>query len=147
METLTRILDWWIPSGTFEGYTFRDGIKALNFKVQASIAASHLKSRRFNDVLQCTDDLLSCDYDPSIHRDDECDSDMHVHDYCRHDWYADQRLDYAKAYYCNAIALMRVGEIVRAVERMEKAFEFDPEDSGISAQLTLLRRKAEKEKS
>ena len=59
----------------------------------------------------------------------------------------DQRLDYAKAYYCNSIALMRIGETVRAVERMEKALEYDPEDSAISAQLMILRRKVEKEKS
>ena len=147
MGKLTQKSYWDITSGMFEGYELMDGIKALRFKVQASIAASHLKSRRFADVIKCTDDLLRCDYDPSSCRHDDPDDDMHVHYGYFRDWLRDQRLDYAKAYYCNSIALMRVGETARAVERMEKALEFDPEDSGISAQLMILRRQAEKEKS
>ena len=149
MELLNQNLIWWeISSGIFEGYSIFDGIRALTFKVQASIAASHLKSRRYKDALKCTDDLLRCDYDPSscIHRHGY---HTHTHRYGDHklDWAKDQRLDYAKAYYCNSIALMRIGETVRAVERMEKALEFDPEDSAVSAQLMILRREAEKEKS
>ena len=144
---LTQNLHWEIRSGTFKGYIVRDGIKALNFKVQASIAASHLKSRRYEDVIKWTDDLLRCDYDPSNCRPDERGDHTHVHMEYIHDWAKDQRLDYTKLYYCNSIALMRIGEIGRAVERMEKALEFDPEDSAVSAQLMILRRKAENEKS
>ena len=147
MELLTQNLHWKIRSGPFEGYIVKDGIKALNFKVQASIAASHLKTGRYNDVIKWTDDLLRCDYDPSNCRLDERGDHTHVHMGYIHDWAKDQRLDYAKAYYCNAIALMRIGETVRAVERIEKALEFDPEDSAISAQLMILKRTAEKEKS
>ena len=147
MEMLTQNLNWEIRSGTFKGYTVRDGIRALNFNVQASIAASHLKSRRYEDVIKCTEDLLRCDYDPSNRRLDECGDPTHVHMRYMHDWAKDQRLDYLKAYYCNSIALMRIGETVRAVQWMEKALEFDPEDSAVSAQLMILRRKAEKEKS
>ena len=146
MELLKQKLIWWeISSGIFEGYSSFDGIRALTFKVQASIAASHLKSRRYEDALNCTDDLLRCDYDPLSCRHREC-RDTHTHEYGDHklDWKKDQRLDYAKAYYCNSIALMRSGETVRAVERMEKALEFDPEDSAISAQLMISRREAEK---
>ena len=147
MEHLTENLGWEISSGAFEGYDISDGIQSVNFKIQACLAAAYLKSRRFEDVLKLTDDLLRCDYDPSGCRIDGCDYHTHVHNNYTRDWVEDQRLDYAKAYYCNSIALMRVGETVRAVERMEKAFEFDPEDSAVSVQLTILRRKAEKEKS
>lgn len=147
MEVLNQILCWKIPSDTFGGYYILDRINALRFKVQASMAASYLKSRRFADVIKCTDDILRCNYDPLSCRHNG--SDYYTHKYWGwgHDWATDQRLDYAKAYYCNSIALMRVGETVRAVERMEKALEFDPEDSGISAQLMILKRQAEKEKS
>ena len=143
MEMLTQSPSWKNTSRT----TIENGIKALRFKIQASIAASHLKSRRFTDVINCTDDLLRCDYDPSSCRHGRWDDNNHAYEGLLQDWAEDQRLDYAKAYYCNSIALMRVGEIVTAVERMEKALEFDPEDSGISAQLEILRRQAEREKS
>ena len=147
MEHLNKDPFWEISSGAFKGYSIRDALKSLDFKTQACLAASYLKSRRFNDVLKLTDDLLRCDYDPSSCRDDGPGYHIHVHYNYMRDWAKDQRLDYAKAYYCNSIALMRIGETVRAVARMEKALAFDPEDSAVSAQLMILKRKAEKEKS
>lgn len=151
MESLrvSQDMNWeTITYGTFEGYRFRDGIKSLTFKVRASIAASYLKSQRYADVISHTDDLLRCDYDPSSCTHYEDDESMHTYIfYNQSEWVKDQGLDCAKAYYCNSIALMRVGETARAVERMQRALEFDPEDSAISAQLMILKRKAEKEKS
>ena len=139
-----------ISSGTFEGYTIKDGIKSLEFKVVASIAASYLQSERYEVVIECTDGLLKCDFDsyePSKCRYQAEYKHRCVYEDYERDWAKDQRLDYAKVYYCNSIALMRLGESVRALERMEKALELDPEDSAISAQLMILRRKAEKESS
>ena len=145
-KILTQNLDLQITSGTFAGYTLDFGIDALRFKVQAGMAASYLSSRKYRDVINITNDLLRCDGDSFKYRHDYCAEHMHVLEHYTPDW-VNIRRDYAKAYYCNSIGLMRIGEIAQAVERMEKALKLDPEDSSVSAQLMILRRKAEKEKS
>lgn len=41
-----------ITSGTFEGYRAEEAIKILRFKIQASVAASDLRSHRYKDVVK-----------------------------------------------------------------------------------------------
>ena len=147
MERLTQSLNWKIHSGTFESHSVGDSIRALNFKIQTSIAASHLQSQRFTEVIKCIDDLLRYDHDISNRGYYGRGNLEYVYEDRDRDWLTNQRLDYAKAYHCNSIALMRIGDTKRAVEQMEKASKSDPEDSAISAQLMILRRKAEKEES
>ena len=147
MERLTQSLDWNIRSGTFESHSVGNSIRALNFKIQTSIAASHLQSQRFTEVIKCIDDLLRYDHDISSREYYGRGSFKYAYVYPDCDWLTNQKRDYAKAYHCNSIALMRIGDTKRAVEQMEKASKSDPEDSAISAQLMILRRKAEKEES
>lgn len=133
--------------GKFAGHCASDSTDALKFKLQASVAASYLMSRRYQDVIQSTDAALECcrDWRDCTHN--------HYRG-CRHtywdpnrDWRNDQKLDYLKAYYCKGLAHKHMGDTVRAVENLEKALSFDPGDGNVFAQLALLYRKLEEDET
>lgn len=140
-----------IRSTIFEGYRAWDAVNALKFKLQASIAAAYLMSRKHEEVSRLIDAGLKCSH---AHRG--CTHDQ-SHDYCNHmysnygrpcwaedpehDWAEDQKLDYAKMHYCKAIALEHTGDTVGAIDHMEKALSFDPGDETASAQLMRLKEK------
>lgn len=142
-ETRTPFFE--LTSGPFSGYTAADAIKALNLKTQARLAAALLMSRRYEDVIHTTETALKC-------RVPDCDWEHRPHYNCSHsywdgkfDWLRDQKLDYQGLYQCMALALEHVGDMVRAVECMEKALSFDPGDRAVLALLVRLRRRREVE--
>lgn len=136
-------LHFTITSGMFESYLARDGLNALRFKLQASVAASYLMSRKHKEVIQAISAALDCN--PG-----ERDCSHRWYDNCRHaysvgnrDWAEDQRYDFAKVYYCRALGLAHMGDTELAVKNMEKALDLDPGDGTTYAQLVLLKRKLE----
>ena len=134
-------------SGKFEGYVAGNAINALTFNIQAGVAASYLMSRRYKSIIQSTDATLHCNNTNGhrwYRRSDNC-----KHRYTTwsdRDWEEDQKYDYARIYYCRALALRHMGKTSLAVENMEKAIGFDAGDGTIFAQLVLLKRKLEQEK-
>ena len=44
----------------FKGYYVEDGVKALRFRIQASLAAAYLQCRKYEDVLRYTHATFSC---------------------------------------------------------------------------------------
>ena len=127
----SRDVAFTIKTGAFEGYTARDGINALEFKVQAGVAASYLMSGRHQDVIQLAETALQC-------------KDGYYHPL---DWNhnpigtEDQKLDYARMHYCLALSLESKGDTVLAIVELEKAKKFDPGDRKIFEQLKLLKQK------
>lgn len=127
-----------IHSGTFAGYYGKDGIAALTFRLQASLAVCYLKSECYDDVILITDAALKISHD---YRDS-------THAYnreFRRKWREDQRLDYQRVHQCRALAHKHMGDMVQAVEHMEKALEFDPGDGNVFAQLGRLKEQLEEE--
>lgn len=129
-------------SGTFEGYRAEDVIKILRLNLQASVAASYLRSHRYKDIVKLADDVLKCCLYPSrcSHEYSDCD--------CVKCWAKtseQSKDDEVKAHYCYSLALMQTGDTSGAIEQMEKALEFDPGNGAVFSQLMNLRRKAEKE--
>ena len=104
-------------------------------------------SRQYKYVIKWTNDLLDPNHCPSRDKHSRLDYGRYsYYGYDTHEWDEDQRFDYAKAYYCNAVALMHMGDTLRAIERMEKVLEFDPGDGTAAAQLLKLRLKAERDR-
>lgn len=131
-----------LTSDTFKGYWAEDAIKILKFKLQASVAASYLRSHRYKDIVKLADDVWKCCLYPSrcSHEYSDCD--------CVKCWAKtseQSKDDEVKAHYCYSLALMQTGDTSGAIEQMEKALEFDPGNGTVLSQLMNLRRKAEKE--
>ncbi len=140
-------MDFTSRSGKFEGYWARDAINALTFKIQASVAASYLMSRKYKSIIQSTDAALYCNKTDNHRRHRWTDNCKHQYQGgTDRDWAEDQTYDYAQVYYCRALALKHMGKTYLAVEIMEKAIGFDPGDGTSFAQLLLLKRKLEQEK-
>ena len=142
-----RPLYFSMRSTAFEGFDSKDTINALSFKLQASVAAALLMSRKYEEVDRRTDSALICDQTKSYYTHEP-------HGYCSlgyrdydRNWIEDQRLDYLKLHYCKAIALKNMGDITQAVAHMEKAYGFDPGDGTVFAQLVLLKQKLEEDKA
>ena len=144
MGSLPEGLFYWdIGSGKYQGHPIRNGIKILRFRLQASLAASYLMSQRYKDVIKLAESFLKWRLFPSSRR-----RWLKAHG---HNPWRDRTNDYSsydvKAHYCYSLALMHMGNTSGAIEHMEEALELDPGDGTVSAQLMLLRSKAEREKS
>lgn len=135
-------------STAFEGFRSKDAINALSFKLQASLAAALLMSRKYEEVDQRIDFALKCDQaDTNCAHKKSCPHcSLAYSDYNR-DWIEDQKLDYLRIHYCKAIALKNLGDTTQAVVHMEKAQGFDPGDGHVFAQLVLLKQKLEEDKA
>ena len=94
-------------------------------------------SRCYDDVMLWTNAALECSHD--YHED------TYYPEYNRR-WREDQRLDYLKLHFCRALALKHRGDLVGAVENMEKAVTFNPGDGNVFAQLVQLKRQPEEER-
>ncbi len=147
LKNKNRDLDFELRSETFKGYRICNAIKALSFKVQASVAVAFLMSRMYRDVWRSTDAALTCDNAQSNCKHGQYDHCDHTYWSESHEWMKDQRLDYLRLYQCRALALKRMGDTVHAVENMEKALGFDPGDSTVLMQLVSLKQKLEREKA
>ena len=125
-----------IKSGRFEGYHAENAIKALRFKVQASLAAAYLKSRKYKDVIRSTNTALACSsaWRDCDHRDWENCCPKYWDE--SHDWMEDQKIDYLKLHYSKAMALRHKGVTSRAIGHLEIALSFSRGD-GTVKQLDL----------
>ena len=142
LESLNPGWDHTLTSGTFEGYSAEEATKILRFNLQASVAASLLRSQKYKNIVQWVDDVMKHRVCPSrcTHKYSDCD-----YYGCWPNTSEKNKDDEAKAHYCYSLALMQTGDISRAIQQMEKALEFDPGDGRVLSQLLNLRRKAEKE--
>ena len=140
-------LSFSLRSTEFEGFRSKDTINALSFKLQASLAAALLMSRKYEEVDRRADSALKC----SGTRTD-CTHKFFPHCSLAYDddnrnWIEDQKLDYLKIHYCKAIALKNMGDTTQALVNMEKAQGFDPGDGTVFAQLVVLKQKVEEDKA
>lgn len=140
-----RALDFQIKSEIIEAYCARDAVNALRFKVQACVAAAFLMSRKYKDVGESTDAALECSHASAGCTHQKYDACSQSYCCLDHDWWEDQKLDYARIHYCKALALKHLGDTVLAIEHMEKALDFDPGDNTVFAQLVLLKRRLEED--
>lgn len=141
LESLNPSWDRTLTSGTFEGYWAEEATKILRFNLQASVAASLLRSHEYKSILQWVDDVMKHRVCPPRCTHEQSDCDYYG---CWPKTSKKNKDDEVKAHYCFSLALMRMGDISRAIQQMEKALEFDPGDGRVLSQLLNLRRKAEK---
>ena len=122
---------------TYQGHYSLDAINVLTFKLQANIAAACLMSRRYEEVDLWTSTALDCSHDQGSCPHRYIDAFLGE---VERDWKEEQGLDYLKIHYCKAMARKHVGDSVGALEHMEKALSFDPGDSTVYTQLSLLKK-------
>ena len=143
-STSRNSLSFLVTSGPFKGLTAKYATKALDFKVQASIADAYSRSRRYIDVIHVAEAALDsarkCSYLSTY--------DCHHARNCAfgsedRDWAEDQKFDYVKLYYHKALALEKIGDTSKAIKDMEKALKHDPESDMALAELSRLQRKLE----
>lgn len=135
-----------VRANAFQGFDAVDTLNALALNLQAGLAAAHLMSQKFKEVVLSTKSALRCNQaaQDCPHRSWYCN---HSYRDRKRDWAKDQRLDYQRIHYCRAIALKYLGDTEYAVEHMEKALTFDPGDGTAFAQLTQLRQELEEKKA
>ena len=135
-----------ISSGPFESYRLKDGINAIRFRIQASVAASYLVSQRYNDIGEWVDRTMECNNDPRRCKHQWFEECRHTYIHNLRDWAEDQKLDYQRLYYSRALALHHFGDTVRAIEHMEKALAYYPRDRTVFARLAHLKQKSAAQK-
>lgn len=136
-----------ITSGPFKDLSARYASKALKFKVQASMAAAYSRSGRHRDVIDVAEAALDCDLN-KYYCDDRSNYTCDHSTDCffgseGQDWAKDQKSDYAKIYHHKALALEKLGDMLGAIEHMEKALNCDAESDMAVAELSRLKRKLE----
>ena len=138
LELLDHYICWEIQSGPFQGYWLRRGYSSLKVKLQTSVAASCLMSRRFRETVRSAEIAVACDPDCHSYRHLCCRNAYRSNE---NDWAEDYRLDGARAHYCKALAREQRGSISGAIKDMETALQYDDGDGTSFAQLTRLRMK------
>ena len=136
-----------VRATTFQGYEAVDAMKALTLKLQAGLAAADLMSGMYQEVIQLTESALRCNGP-----DGECPyAYRHLYNCTlgyngNRDWNEEQKLDYQRLHYSWAQALHHLGDIVPAIEHMEKAMGYYPRNRTVFAQLARLKQKSAAEK-
>ena len=136
-----------ITSGPFKDLSAGHATKVLRFKVQASMAAAFSHCGRYTDVIDVAEAALYCD-----NRDRNCFINS-IYD-CYHsqdcyfgseerDWAERLKSDYAKIFYHKALALEKMGDTSKAIEDMEQALKYDPENEMALAELSRWQREME----